>query len=427
MNHCHNRLFTGTIADVMFYVKKISAVISLIYIAFSLIFVPSIAFAQEESSRTQIIAVFVREGCTHCKDEEEFLTKLADELKTITPEYYRLENPEHRKQWEDFTTSLQIAKVTPITIIGTTYLIGFDNEQTTGNEIRRLITEAAESGTPTDIRSTRLTEAGQQSNTCPDDGITPCEAHPKPSYIVSVPLLGKIDSAKYPLFILSALLGFFDGFNPCAMWVLVTFLIILIEVGNRKKMIIFAGTFILAEAIMYTLILTVWYKTWDFVRLDTLITPIVGIISIIGGVFFLKEWHKKELECKVTNISERSRTRQKIQQLASNKFTIFTFVGILGIAFSVNIIEFACSIGIPQAFTKILELNNLPLPQWVLMIATYILFYMVDDLIVFGLAFWGADHLGLTTKYSKLSNLVGGIVMVILGLLLIFKSQLLLF
>jgi len=211
------------------------------------------------------------------------------------------------------------------------------------------------------------------------------------------------------------------------MWVLVTFLIILIEVGNRKKMIVFAGTFILAEAIMYSLILTVWYKTWDFVRLDTIITPIVGLVSIVGGLFFLREWHKKELECKVTNLNQRSNTKQKIQQLATNKFTLFTFLGILGIAFSVNIIEFACSIGIPQAFTKILELNKLLPFQSASMIAVYILFYMLDDFVVFGLAFWGADHLGLTTKYSKLSNLFGGIVMVILGLLLIFKSQLLLF
>ena len=134
---------------------------------------------------------------------------------------------------------------------------------------------------------------------------------------------------------------------------------------------------------MYSLILTVWYKTWDFVSLDTIVTPIVGLVSIIGGLFFLKEWHKKELECKVTNLKERSKTKLKIQQLAMNKFTLFTFLGILGIAFSVNIIEFACSIGIPQAFTKILELNSLSLPQWLLMIGIYIFFYMLDDLIVF--------------------------------------------
>ncbi len=410
----------------MFSVKKISVIISILFFTVFLFSASTIVQAQEKRDKT-VVAVFVREGCTHCKSEEEFLTNLSNRLRTFTPEFHRLENPDDHTLWVDLTTTLQIAKVTPITVIGNTYLVGFDDAKTTGNDIIKLISEAQKSGIQTDLKSTHLKEAGQQSSVCPEDGSVPCVVNPKPSYIVSLPILGKVDSGKYPLFILSAMLGFFDGFNPCAMWVLVTFLIILIEIGNRKKMIIFAGTFILAEALMYTLILTVWYKTWDFVRLDTLVTPVVGIVSIIGGLFFLREWHKKELVCKVTDVKERSRTTQKIQQLATGKFTVITFIGILGIAFSVNIIEFACSIGIPQAFTKILQLNNLPLPQWLLMIATYIFFYMIDDLIVFGLALWGADHLGLTTKYSKLSNLAGGIVMVILGILLIFRSQLLLF
>jgi cytochrome c biogenesis protein CcdA len=400
--------------------------VTLFLVCFGFFLFPSFVHAQQINEKT-VVAVFVREGCAHCKDEEVFLTKLSDELKTITPEFHRLENPDDRKLWEKLTLSLKTARVTPITVIGNSYLIGFVDGKTTGADIRTLISEAQKSKTPTDLTSTNLKETGQQNSACTEDGSTPCVAQPSSSYIVSLPLVGKIDSQKFPLFIISAILGFFDGFNPCAMWVLVTFLIILIEVGDRRKMLVFAGTFIFAEAIMYALILTIWYKTWDFVRLDTIITPIVGTVSIIGGFFFLKEWRKKEIECKVTNLEERSKTKRKIQQLATNKFTLFTFLGILGVAFSVNIIEFACSIGIPQAFTKILELNKLPLPQWVLMIVIYIFFYMLDDLVVFGLAFWGADHLGLTTKYSKLSNLVGGIVMVILGLLLIFQSQLLLF
>lgn len=391
-----------------------------------LVILPTQAHAQTMDVKTTI-AVFVREGCAHCKNEETFLKNLSSEISTIETIYYRLENQEQREIWDAFTKRMNISKVTPITVIGDTYMVGFDNEKTSGNDIRRLIQKAQMSKAQTDIQNPNLQEAGLKTSTCEENSLTPCEANPKPSYNVTLPFLGKIDAGDYPLFFLSAMLGFFDGFNPCAMWVLVTFLIILIEVGNRKKMFIFAGTFILAEAIMYTFILTAWYKTWDFVRLDTIVTPIVGLVSIIGGALFLKEWRKKELECKVTDLQKRADTKSKIQKLATDKFTIVTFFGILGIAFSVNIIEFACSIGIPQAFTKILEINALSTLQWASMIATYIFFYMVDDFIVFGLAFWGADHLGLTTKYSKLSNLIGGIVMIILGFILIFKSQLLFF
>ncbi len=379
-----------------------------------------------QANKQQVI-VFTREDCTHCQAEEKFLDSLVKKRDDISVTKYQLEKTGERKIWEDFTTRLKIPKVAPITVVGEDYLIGFDRAETTGKEITELIDTAKKNNLATNLNKVKVINGHIKSENCPGSTL-PCSVDETPqSYFVTLPFLGKIDTRNYPLFILSALLGFVDGFNPCALWVLITFLIILIEVGDRKKMFAFAGTFILAEAIMYSLILTLWYKTWDFVKLDAIITPIVGIVSIIGGFFFLREWRKKEIECKVTNLEQRQKTRQKIQELAIAKFSIYTFIAILAIAFSVNIIEFACSIGIPQAFTKILELNRLPLLQTAGYIITYILFYMIDDLVVFAVALYGAEKLALTTKYSKLSNLIGGILMITIGLLLIFKPDLLLF
>lgn len=386
----------------------------------------SYAASSQQSSNKVTVAAFVREGCTHCAAEEEFFKELSLKRKDFSIQYYRLENKSERNVWEKFTNDTNSSKVTPITVIGDKYVIGFDKPETTGKEIIQLIDSTKSRRIATDLTRPSLNNSQIKGSACStEQGTVPCSVNK--SFFVNLPLLGRIDAQKYPLLILSALFGFFDGFNPCAMWVLITFLMILIQVGDRKKMFLFAGTFILAEAIMYSLILVVWYKTWDFVRLDTIVTPIVGIVSLIGGLLFLKEWRKKELECKITDHKQRKHLRDKISFLASNKFTFITFLSILGIAFSVNIIEFACSIGIPQAFTKILELNKLSLLENGTYIATYILFYMIDDLIVFGIALYGIDKLALTTKYSKLSNLIGGIVMLILGLIMIFKPSLILF
>lgn len=387
---------------------------------------PNTNFTKQEDKVN--IVVFLRQGCIHCDAEEKFLENLGKKRQDIIVTEYRLENTDDRKIWTNFTSRISISKVTPITVIGEDYLIGFDRPETTGEEIINLIEKAQINNIETDLANIKGGDTKSKTNTCPADGQVPCteEALQQP-YFISLPFIGRIDGQKYPLFILSAMLGLFDGFNPCAMWVLVTFLIILLQVGNRRKMFIFAGIFILAEAIMYLLILTVWYKTWDFVNLDNIITPIVGAVAIAGGIFFLNEWRKKEIECKVTDADQRQKTRQKIQQLATGKFTVFTFLAILGLAFSVNIIEFTCSIGIPQAFTKILELNKLSLLQSGVFLAVYILFYMIDDFIVFGIALYGMDKLALTTRYSKISNFVGGIVMIILGFILIFKPHLILF
>lgn len=413
------------ISAILASIKTFFLLIGFIVGLFILSMQPVRAMAASAAGPVVDVVAFVREGCVHCEAEEEFLRALQKDSGDIAVQLYRLENEKDRVAWEDFTARLSLPKVTPITVIGRSYLIGFDSPKTTGNDIRALIGRARQTDASTDLMGEDLTGFSEAQAACDEGGLIPCRADSSVS--VSVPLLGRLDTTKYPLVVLSAILGFFDGFNPCAMWVLVSFLIILLQAGSRRRMLLFAGTFVVAEAIMYTLILTVWYKTWDFVRLDQVVTPIVGVVAIAGGALFLNEWRKKEMACKITDPPRRRKTMQKLQELATSRFTIITFLAILGIAFSVNIIEFACSIGIPQAFTKILELNQLSRIQTAGLIVLYIFFYMIDDFIVFVIALIGADTLSITTKYSKQSNLIGGIVMIILGVLLLWKPQMLLF
>ena len=180
---------------------------------------------------------------------------------------------------------------------------------------------------------------------------------------------------------------------------------------------------------MYNLILNVWYKTWDFVALDQIVTPLVGLIGIGGGLFFLWRWRKSksaELICDITDLETQAKTISRFKKVIEQPITIASVFAIIVIALSVNIIEFACSIGIPQAYTKILELNGLEFieRQWYILIYTF--GYMIDDFIVFGLAIWGYSRLqSHGGKYAQFSLLIGGILMLILGGLLIFNPEIL--
>jgi uncharacterized protein (UPF0333 family) len=389
----------------------------------------NIAGAEEINSKTKI-EVLSRPDCQHCQDLEEFISKLELERNDFEVTYYNIYEPENQLLWNQLTDLEDLSKVTPITLIGGTIIEGFATADTTGVTIISILDKLK--GKPS-LTIEEFIELGgtseiiQEEGTCNEED-QECVVVDEP-ILVNIPFVGALNVKDYSLPVLSSLLGFVDGFNPCAMWVLVTFLLILTKIGSRKKMWLFAGTFILAEAIMYTLILTVWFSTWDFVGMDKIITPLVGLIAIGGGIFFLYEWKtaSDETACKVTNPEQRKKITHKVKELATQKFTIFTLIGILILAFSVNIIEFACSIGIPQTFTKILEMNGLNLIESASYILLYILFYMIDDFIVFGIALYSFEKIGLTSKYSKWSSLVGGIIMLILGAILIFKPEILLF
>ena len=177
---------------------------------------------------------------------------------------------------------------------------------------------------------------------------------------------------------------------------------------------------------MYYLILNVWMTAWDFVGLDEIVTPIVGVVAVGAGLFFLYQFYKADTTCKVGSLESKRKTTEKIKHYAIAPMTIVTLLGILALAFSVNIIEFACSVGIPQTFTKVLDLNYLSWAGKQVYNAIYILMYMVDDIIIFGIALYSFDRIGLTThKYTRASHLIGGTIMVALGLILLIDPNLL--
>lgn len=387
-------------------------------------------FAQTGEAKTPV-NIFVREDCTHCQDEEAFLRELAKTRSDFEVFSHDIGVAIHRKHFDELTKLEHIPKATPVTLVGNTILQGFMSGDTTGVRIIELLD--ASKGEATLNFEEFIVAGGSkgkvetvEGGVCEDTGEV-CIA-PTQKFLVKIPFFGPVDLARYSLPTMSVILGFIDGFNPCAMWVLVTFLLVLVQIGDRRKMWEIAGLFILAETIMYYLILTLWFTTWDFVGMDKYITPLVGLVAVGGGIFFLYEGFTSDGTCKVTNIQQRAKIGQQIRDLAGKPMTWAVAAGVVALALSVNVIEFACSIGIPQAFTKVLELNNLGLWQSQGLMALYILFYMIDDLIVFGIALWGVQHFAaVTQRYSKYCNLIGGVLMVILGALLIFAPQLLRF
>jgi len=383
---------------------------------------------EQKASSPVLIEVFTRDECQHCQDEKVFLTSLESTRDDIQITYYDISDPKNRQLFDEVTKLSGISKSTPITLIGDTVISGFNTPETTGQTFKILIDQAEEQGVfsfeefVSKGGSTLLEETG---STC-DEGSTECVVNDLP-FFVKIPFVGNVDVKEYSLPVMSGILGFIDGFNPCAMWVLVTFLLVLVQIGDKKRMFQIAGIFILAEAIMYYMILTFWASAWDWVGLDNIVTPIIGIVAIGGGLFFLWEWYSLDGTCKVTNMEQRAKTKSKVDKLAAAEMTIATILGILGLALSVNIIEFACSIGIPQAFTKILDLNGLSFLGKQFYTLIYIIFYMADDFIVFGIALYSIQKIGMVQKYSKWCNLAGGVLMLAIGAIMILKPELLVF
>lgn len=410
---------------------------ALMIMLFGIFWISQIGYSDGNSQSKKVkIEYFGRKDCKNCANLEKFLKELSTKRDDFEYVEHKIDESKEEKVFFDETTSkLKLVKGTPIIYINGHIIQGFNTADTTGKEIENLIN----SGKTKDkiLTLKEYVESGQTGNVSSNGAVctgdTVCEVPgltkgAENQVLVNIPIINKtVDLTNYSLFTMSLILGTIDGFNPCAMWVLVLFLTALIAVGNKVKMFRVAGLFILAEAVMYFFILNAWIYAWDFVGLDKWVTPLVGIVGIIGGIFFIRNYLKKEdtLECEVTDFEQRAKISKKIKDIANKPFTLLTALAIIGLALSVNVIEFACSVGIPQTYTKILQINEVPF--WTRQFYTfiYIIGYMVDDIIVFGFALMSINKLQLTTKYSKWVNLFGGILMIILGLIMLFKPSLL--
>ena len=410
---------------------------ALMIMLFGIFWISQIGYSDGNSQSKKVkIEYFGRKDCKNCANLEKFLKELSTKRDDFEYVEHKIDESKEEKVFFDKTTSkLKLVKGTPIIYIDGHIIQGFNTANTTGKEIENLIN----SGKTKDkiLTLKEYVESGQTGNVSSNGAVctgdTVCEVPgltkgAENQVLVNIPIINKtVDLTNYSLLTMSIILGTIDGFNPCAMWVLVLFLTALIAVGNKVKMFRVAGLFILAEAVMYFFILNAWIYAWDFVGLDKWVTPLVGIVGIIGGIFFIRNYLKKgdTLECEVTDFEQRAKISKKIKDIANKPFTLLTALAIIGLALSVNVIEFACSVGIPQTYTKILQINEVPF--WTRQFYTfiYIIGYMIDDIIVFGFALMSVNKLQLTTKYSKWVNLFGGILMIILGLIMLIKPSLL--
>ena len=410
---------------------------ALMIMLFGIFCISQIGYSAGNSQAKKVkIEYFGRKDCKNCANLEKFLKELSAKRDEFEYVEHKIDKSKEEKAFFDETTSkLKLVKGTPIIYIDGHIIQGFNTANTTGKEIESLINSAKAKDKILTLKE--YLESGQAGNVSSNGAVctgdTVCEVPgltkgAENQVLVNIPIINKtVDLTNYSLFTMSLILGTIDGFNPCAMWVLVLFLTALIAVGNKVKMFRVAGLFIFAEAAMYFFILNAWIYAWDFVGLDKWVTPLVGIVGIIGGIFFIRNYLKKgdTLECEVTDFEQRAKISKKIKDIANKPFTLLTALAIIGLALSVNVIEFACSVGIPQTYTKILQINEVPF--WTRQFYTfiYIIGYMVDDIIVFGFALMSINKLQLTTKYSKWVNLFGGILMIILGLIMLIKPSLL--
>jgi len=363
---------------------------------------------------------FWSEGCPHCAKEEIFLESLLEEDPSLRITKFEVsKNPENQELLKKIGVALNAdTSFVPFTVIGEKYVVGYANDETTGKTIKDILT-GYETLSYRDVVSV-IMEGNDPGTSMRSQPVTPSS--------LSIPLIGEVDPQTLSLPLLTIVIAALDGFNPCAMWVLVFLITLLFNVENRFRRWALGITFLLASALTYFLFLSAWLQSFLFLGAKTYVTLTIGVIAIASGLYNLREYRENKAGvCKVTKNDSRKRIFVKLKDSVHESNFLLALGGIIVLGFLVNLVELFCSAGFPAIFTNILSMSSMSGWSYHLYLALYILIFMLDDLLVFVIAMKTLEMTGFSGKYSSLSHLIGGILMFILGIVLIVKPSLLMF
>lgn len=373
------------------------------------------------AQHTAKLYLFWADGCIHCKKEKQYLETLTQEykhnLKIIDFEVTKDKNNAHLMDKVGQKLKVKIKGV-PFTIIGDQYFVGWQDKKTTGKEFKTEIDKCINTPCPDIVgeimKDHTLYEGSVQQNSVPES--------------VRIPVIGEVRTKDLSLPVLTILIAAADGFNPCAMWALLFLISMLLPMENKSRKWILGFAFIITSAIVYYIFMAAWLNLFLFIGFIFWIRLLVGFAALFAAYHYIREFITNPGgACGISEGEMRKRFSYKLRNIVEKKSLLISLTGIVALSFSVNLIEIICSAGLPAIYTGLLTASHLPPLQYYLFMALYIFIFLLDDLVIFLLAMITLRTTNFAVKYTRASQLIGGIVMLVIGILLIFKPEWLMF
>lgn len=405
--------------------KKIINLLILIFVFF---LTPFFVSAKENDQIT--LYFFHGDGCPHCAEEEKFLSSNLDEYNNLKIErvevWYNTENAALLSKVEN---ALDIKRSgVPTTIIGNTVISGYSDS--VGSKIERAIKFYEENeyvDVIAQIKDGTYVKPETEKEELVDE-FSNEEEKSDEAVTVDLPAFGKLNLKNVSLMSAAVIIGLTDGFNPCAMWILLFLISVLIGMKDRRRMWTLGLTFLVTSALVYMLIMLSWVNVAVKITTVVWVRNLIAIVALIGGIINLKSFlTSQDSGCEVVDDKKRKKIFKKIRKFTSEKSFILAIIGVIGLAVSVNLVELACSAGLPLVFSELLALNNVSNFMKFMYTVLYILFFLLDDLIVFFIAMFTMKVTGISTRYNRLSHLLGGFIMLLIGILLLVRPEWLMF
>jgi len=348
--------------------------------------------------------------CPHCSHAMPFVTSLAQRYPWLELQAQEVTaDRSHLQRYRELAAMLgQEANSVPAFLFCGIMTTGFDADATTGAALE------------------------QSLNTCyrkvQANGLTGWQAlarqqHDAP---VQVPILGNLDLRSLSLPVFTLVLAGLDSFNPCAFFVLLFLLSLLVHAKSRGQMLLIGGTFVFFSGLVYFMFMAAWLNLFMVVGELRWVTTLAGLVAVLIAVINIKDffWLHRGI---TLSIPERARPRlyQRVRALLNTGRLPAVLLGTVALALAANTYEILCTVGFPMVFTRILTVNELAPATYYGYLLLYNVIYIIPLLLIVGVFSFTLGARKLSERGGRLLKLLAGLMMLELGTVLIVAPALL--
>ena len=358
------------------------------------------AAAAEGDAEVELI-VFWGVGCPYCAQEFEFLEELVEDYPELVITSYEVRYEPANLELFNSTMSERglEARSIPTTLLGDRVWEGFDAR--TGDQIRAAVAAALAGPAPAPI------------------------PEPEPSAVIDLPLIGAVDVGSGSLVLSTFLIALVDGVNPCSLWALSILLALVLRTGSRRRVLAIGGAFLAVTTLLYGLYIAGIYGFLTIAANETWIRLAMAGVALGFGVINLKDyfWFRRGLTLTIPDARKPWLYRRMRSVAASEKALPAALAGTAVLAVGVSVLETPCTAGYPLLWTNLLAEQGIGLAGSIPLFALYMLVFLLDELVVFGVALFAMRAMKLEERAGRLLKLIGGVVMIVLAGTLVFTPE----
>ena len=348
---------------------------------------------------------FWTETCPHCARAHPFVEGLADRRPWLDVHSHRV--TASTAELELFAG--KVAEVggtiegVPTFVFCGTMMVGFGTAETTGAELTAQLDRC---------HAERLGAGPEVSGR---------------TNSLELPLLGRLDARELSLPMVTLIIAMLDAFNPCAFFVLLFLLSLLVHSRSRLRMMLIGGVFVAVSGLLYLAFMAAWLNLMLVFQGLGWITAVAGTVAIAAAILNIKDFF---LPGRGPSLSIPAGARPglfaRMRSLVAAERLSVMLVGTITLAVAANSYELLCTSGFPLLYTRILTLDHdLSMATYYLYLVLYNLIYVLPLAVIVAVFTWTLGSRKLSEREGRALKLVSGLMMFELGLVLLIAPDLL--